>query len=64
MWNQESINQSIILFSDAGYKRGSHEADVDLQITKKCEIIYIIICKITLWYLNSVQVIGMKFIDN
>ena len=31
------INQSIILFSDAagGYKSGSHEADVDLQLTNK-----------------------------
>ena len=26
------INQSIILFSDAGYKSDSHEADVDLQL--------------------------------
>ena len=31
----QSINQSIILFSDAGYKSGSHEADVDLQLTNK-----------------------------
>ena len=28
-------NQSIILFSDAGYISGSHEADVDLQLTNK-----------------------------
>ena len=27
-----TINQSIILFSDAGYKSDSHEADVDLQL--------------------------------
>ena len=32
----QSINQSIILFSDAGYKvAASHEADVDLQLTNK-----------------------------
>ena len=30
-----TINQSIILFSDAGYKSGSHDADVDLQLTNK-----------------------------
>ena len=29
------INQSMTLFSDSGYKSGSHEADVDLQLTNK-----------------------------
>ena len=32
---QNRVNQSIILSSDAGYKSGSHEADVDLQLTNK-----------------------------
>ena len=31
----QSINQSIILFRDAGYNSGSHETDVDLQLTNK-----------------------------
>ena len=26
----QSINQSIVLFSDVGYKSGSHQADVNL----------------------------------
>ena len=29
------LRQSIILFSDAGHKSGSHEANVDLQLTDK-----------------------------
>ena len=31
----QSINQSIILFSNAGLQSGSHKADVDLQRTNK-----------------------------
>ena len=31
----QSINQSIILFSNAGLQSGSHKADVDLQRTNE-----------------------------
>ena len=31
----QSINQSIILFSNAGLQSGSHKADVDLQWTNE-----------------------------